>query len=206
MQKTHDTHEEDARRAEAARLRLFCAIELSPEVRARVVEHIARLREQLPDVRAGWERAEKLHLTLKFFGEVEEGRAQALSQAIERAAGSAAPFTLVVAEAGAFPPHGPARVLWLGIRDSSSQLARLHPTLETECADAGFKREQRPFHPHLTLARLRNPAGARTLAELHKELGFEAMELNVHELVLMRSELGPRGSCYTALAHHGLAR
>jgi 2'-5' RNA ligase len=198
-------HAGEARHASASRLRLFCAVELPPEIRARAVEHITRLRERLPHVRAGWERLEKLHLTLKFFGDVEESRAAALSQAIERSAKRAAPFPLIVAGAGAFPPRGPARVLWLGIRDASGHLSLLHTTLEDECAAAGFAREQRAFHPHLTLARLRTPAGARSLAELHSELGFEPMELHVNELVLMRSELGPRGSRYTALTHHGLA-
>lgn len=193
-------------RVSASRLRLFCAIELSAEVRARAVEHIARLRSQMPDVRASWEREEKLHLTLKFFGDVAQASTPALSQAIELAAKRAAPLTLTIADAGAFPPHGNPRVLWLGVHDSSGSLARLQQILEDECAAADFKREARPFHPHLTIARLRQPAGARALAELHRELGFEAMELTVNEIVLMRSELGPKGSCYTALAHHGLAR
>lgn len=188
----------------ASQWRLFYAIELSTEVRARAVEHIARLREEMPNVRAGWERTEKLHITLKFFGDVEESRTHALSLAAELAASTIAPFTLTVADAGAFPPHGHPRVLWLGLRDSSDTLARLQQSLEHECAAAGFKREERPFHPHITIARLRQPAGARQLAQLHLELGFPAMEMTVNELVLMKSELGPGGSSYTALSHHSL--
>ena len=194
----------DSRDEGASSLRLFCAIELPVEVRARALEHIARLRERLPDARAGWERAEKLHLTLKFFGDVAPPRAQALAQALERAAHSVAPFALHIAGAGAFPPHGDPRVLWLGVRDDSGNLALLHQHLEAECAAAGFKREERPFRPHLTIARLRQRTNARALAELHRELGFAPMQLTVNELVLIRSELGPKGSCYTALAHHGL--
>jgi 2'-5' RNA ligase len=190
---------------DASLLRLFYAVELSPEVRARAAEHIARLREKLPDVRASWERADKLHITLKFFGDVEQSRAHTLSLAAERTANSIAPFTLVIADAGAFPPRGAPRVLWLGAHDSSGSLARLHQSLEDECADAGFKREPRPFHPHLTIARLRHPTGTHNLSDRHKELGFPAMEMAVNEIILMRSELGPHGSCYTALSHHGLA-
>jgi 2'-5' RNA ligase len=96
-------------------------------------------------------------------------------------------------------------VLWLGLRDSSGSLARLQTALEDECAAQGFKREERPFHPHITLARLRSSAGTRELAAFHKEIGFPAMELPVKEIVLMRSELGPGGSRYTALSHHSLA-
>jgi 2'-5' RNA ligase len=159
----------------------------------------------MPRVRASWEREEKLHLTLKFFGDVAPATTHALSLAIERAAKPIAPFPLVIAGAGAFPPRGAARVLWLGVEDESGNLSRLQRALEDECAAAGFQREARSFHPHITIARLRTPAGARSLAELHRQIGFAAMELTVNELVLMRSELGPRSSRYTALSRHRLA-
>jgi 2'-5' RNA ligase len=190
--------------AGASQWRLFCAIELTAEVRARMIEHISLLRAKLPDVRAAWERADKLHLTLKFFGDVEQARIEALSHATARAAHSIAPFNIVINGAGAFPPHGNPRVLWLGLNDSTGNLSRLHQTLENECTAEGFKREQRPFHPHITLARLRHPAGTRQLAALHLETGFPAMQLNVTEIVLMRSEPGPGGSRYTALSRQSL--
>lgn len=202
---------EDARRDASQRpavaaslLRLFCAVELPAEARAGVVEHIARLRERLPLARAGWERAEKLHLTLKFFGDVEQSRASALSAALALAAKRVEPFPLRLAGAGAFPPRGNPRVLWLGLNDETGSFARLHQAVEQECAAAQFKREERPFHPHLTIARLRQPAGARALAEQHTELGFAALELTVNEIVLMQSELGTGGSRYTALSRHAL--
>lgn len=185
-------------------LRLFCAIELSDEARGRALEHITRLRRSLPDVRAGWERAEKLHITLKFFGDVEQRIVTDLSLATERAAHSVAPFTLDIAGAGVFVTRGSARVLWLGAQDASGNLKRLHESLERECAAHGFARETRPFHPHLTVARLRQPAGANALAAQHRELGFPAMALHVNELVLMRSELGSNGSRYTPLTRYNL--
>ena len=186
----------------APSLRVFCAIELPAEVRARAAEHIARLRKAVPDVRASWEREEKLHITLKFLGEVEAGRVEALSVAASRATGQARPFNLALAGAGAFPPRGLPRILWLGINDSSGALARLHGRLEDECAAAGFEREGRPFHPHLTLARMRSPQGSRGLAQVHQETDFEPMEFAVTELVVMRSELGEGGSRYTEISRH----
>lgn len=185
--------------------RLFCAIELTPEIRARAAEHIAHLRASLPRLRATWERTDKLHITLKFFGNVEPSRAHALSLASERAAKHIAPFNLTIADTGAFPSNKSPRVLWLGVRDTSGHLARLHQLLEHECAAANFPRDDRPFHPHLTIARLRSPADARELAALHQQTNFPPLELPVNELVLMRSELGPQGSRYTALSHHRLA-
>ncbi|HEX8097339.1 MAG TPA: RNA 2',3'-cyclic phosphodiesterase, partial [Pyrinomonadaceae bacterium] len=145
---------------------------LPKEVRARAAGHIARLRAAVPDVRASWDRAEKLHVTLKFLGEVEAQRAERLSSAAARAARASGPFQLTIEGTGTFPPHGPPKVLWVGVGDNSGGLARLQQRLEDECSKEGFTREQRAFHPHLTLARLRRPQGARRLAALHKEMGF----------------------------------
>ena len=189
-------------RVSASSLRVFCAVELPPEVRARAAEHGATLRDRVREARASWPRAENLHLTLKFLGEIEPGRVEALSSAASRAAQNTRPFNLTIEGAGAFPPRGTARVLWLGIKDSSGELARLQNNLEDECAREGFKREERPFHPHLTLARIRAPQGARELARLHQEAGFEAIEFAVTDLVVMRSELGPGGSRYTPVSRH----
>jgi len=185
-------------------LRVFCAVELTDEVRERVAERVRRLRAEFPDVRASWEKPEKLHVTLKFIGDVEHARADALSGAAERAAACIEPFELTIEETGTFPPHGQPRVLWLGINDASGSLAFMHRALETECAAAGFPREPRAFKPHLTLARVRSPHGARDLAAAHRETPFEPQRFKVSELVVMRSELGPGGSRYTPLSRHAL--
>ena len=186
------------------RMRVFCAVELPAEVRQRAAEHAAGLRGRFKEVRASWPRAENLHLTLKFLGEIEESRVALLTGAAARAAGESQPFELTVEGAGAFPPRGAPRVLWLGVEDNSGGLARLHDRLEAECAAAGFGREERPFHPHLTLARLRAPQGARPLAQFHQETGFPAAQFQVMELAVMLSELGPGGSHYTPLSRHAL--
>lgn len=185
-------------------LRVFCAIELPAEVRARAAEHIARLREAVPEVRASWERTEKLHITLKFLGEIAPGSLEALSSAASNATRDTHPFILTLASAGAFPPRGNPRILWLGIADHSGALARLQNSLEAECASAGFAREERSFHPHLTLARIRAPQGARRLAQVHRETGFEAIEFAVTALVVLQSELGAGGSRYTEISRHNL--
>jgi RNA 2',3'-cyclic 3'-phosphodiesterase len=186
------------------RWRVFCAVELPPQVRARAADHAARLRDRSTKVRASWPRADNLHLTLKFLGEIAQARVEALSNAASRAARSIQPFDLTLEGAGAFPPRGSPRVLWLGINDSSGGLVKLQSQLEDECEAAGFAREERPFHPHLTLARIRAPQGARELARVHQETGFAAIEFPVTELVVMRSELGAGGSRYTEISRHGL--
>ncbi|HEX8707522.1 MAG TPA: RNA 2',3'-cyclic phosphodiesterase [Pyrinomonadaceae bacterium] len=194
----------DVEAARASLLRVFCAIEIPPQVRARVLEHISTLRGGAKRARAAWSRAESLHLTTKFFGEIEEARQDALSRAMARAVTGLSAFELTVGGAGVFPPRGMPRVLWLGIGDASGKLSLLQRRLEDECAAEGFARERRSFHPHLTLARLRTPEGARLLAELHLRTDFEPATYIADELVLFRSRLGPGGSQYTALARHEL--
>jgi len=187
-------------------VRVFFAVELGEEVRRRVVDHISNLREQLPEVRASWERPEKLHVTLKFIGNIEPDKRAVLSEAAERVASTLAPFHFVISDAGAFPVRGSPRVLWLGARDDSGSLVRLQRGLEDECEGVGFPREARAFHPHLTIARLRRPEGARELAALHEEKGFAPSEVFVEALLLIQSELGPAGSRYTELSRHILGQ
>jgi RNA 2',3'-cyclic 3'-phosphodiesterase len=186
-------------------VRVFCAIELPAHVRARAADHSSYLRSTIPEARASWDRPEKLHITLKFLGEIEQSRVEALSRAAARAAASVEAFDLAIEGTGAFPPRGLARVLWLGISDPTGRLARLQSRLEDECEREGFKREERPFHPHITIARLRAPAGARKFAALHEETGFEPMGFVASDLVIMRSELGPGGSRYSEISRHRLS-
>lgn len=185
-------------------VRVFCAVELPREVRARVARYAAELRAGFEGVRAGWEREEKLHLTLKFVGEVEPRRVEALERAASRAAAGVQPFAISIGGTGAFPPKGPPRVLWLGVGDGTGGLRSLQSRLEDECHAEGFARERKGFSPHLTLARLRDPAGARRLAEEHRRARFGPLSLNVSELLVVRSDLGPTGSRYTTLSRHAL--
>jgi 2'-5' RNA ligase len=135
--------------------RVFVAIELPVAVRRKLTEHIDRLRDSIPNARASWVRDENLHLTLKFLGDIPFTNVEKLSAAASIATTTASPFEVNVEGCGAFPPRGQPRVLWIGIDDPSGQLALLRTALEAECARAGFPRDERPFHPHLTIARIR---------------------------------------------------
>ena len=185
-------------------IRVFCAVELPEAIRAAAAAHAARLRREFPDARASWARPEGLHITLKFIGEVEAARVEALARAAGAAVGGFSPFRLAVEESGTVPPRGAARVLWLGLKDESGQLARLRRRLEEECEADGFPREPRAFKPHLTVARLRTPQDAHALSEAHRRTPFGPHHFEVSELIVIRSELGPGGSRYTPLSRHTL--
>jgi 2'-5' RNA ligase len=97
-------------------------------------------------------------------------------------------------------------VLWIGIADPSGRLSELNRALEDECANAGFAREPRAFHPHLTLARLLQPQGSRQLAASHKEIGFNREEIRVSDLAVVRSELRSEDSKHTTISRHAFSR
>jgi 2'-5' RNA ligase len=188
----------------AESIRAFCAVELPAEIRAAVAAHATRLRREFPDAHASWARPEGLHITLKFIGEVEAARVETLTRAAAAAVGGLRPFRLTIEESGTFPARGAARVLWLGVKDASGQLARLQSQLEQECAAGGFPRAPRAFKPHLTVARLRAPQGTHALSEAHRRTPFGPYHFEVSELLVIRSELGPGGSRYTPLSRHTL--
>ena len=180
--------------------RVFCAVELPLEVRARLEDHISRLRKQIPDVAASWSRVENVHLTLKFFGNVEVNRIQRISDAAERAVKQFSTFQIGVGETGVFPRPSRPQVLWIGISDPSGQLTALQDRFENECAAEGFAKEDRAYRPHLTVARLRKAEGARRLADAHLAMRFEPLVIELKELVVFRSQLSPKGSTYTVIS------
>ena len=184
--------------------RVFCAIEIPAEVRERLIEHVQKLRQALPDVQASWTKPENIHLTLKFFGNISQQQVVKASDAASRATAGLSPFTMRIEEPGSFPTRGPARVLWIGINDPTGSLIKLQQKFDAECETEGFSREDRAFHPHLTVARLRTPRGARSLSEKHNELRFEPAEVTVSSLILFRSELSPKGSRYSVISKHPL--
>ncbi|MDQ1522410.1 MAG: 2,3-cyclic 3-phosphodiesterase [Pyrinomonadaceae bacterium] len=188
------------------RLRIFCALELPEDVRARVAAHVAHLRAAAESsLKISWERAEKLHLTLKFLGEVEAGRVESLARAAKRVAEGTCKFEVSLGESGAFPPRGNPRVLWLGLQDATGLLARLQARLEAECERENFPRDARPFRPHITIARIRAAnAAARHVAALHRETEFAPAIFDVGDFVIMQSQLGTDGSRYTTLSRHEL--
>lgn len=184
--------------------RIFIAVNISDEARRRAAAHIDGLRARFMKLRVGWERPEKLHLTLKFFGDVNEDQLGQLNKATEQAASVVEPFRLSTAETGVFPSIRKARVLWLGVVDPGGEFRRFHQMLETECEKAGFAPESRDLKPHLTIARLREPERSAGLAAAHLRAEIEPVEFLVPEVVIYESRLGPTGSVYTPVFKYKL--
>jgi 2'-5' RNA ligase len=177
------------------RVRLFFAIELRDTLREALDHAIAPLRAAEPEL--AWVRSEKLHLTMKFLGDVDDAGAERLVAAADGVAACHRPFDLTVGGVGAFPNFRRARVVWIGV-ESEPRLELLHHDLEVACGDAGFEVEGRPFRPHITLARVRTPLPvdrARTFARAARRVAFAASD-DVRALGLLESRPGSAGSGY----------
>lgn len=181
--------------------RLFVAVDVpSPAAQA-----AAGLQSPLPGAR--WVGAEQLHLTLRFLGETPAGAVEDVERAL--ATVRAAPFELALEGVGVFPPRRgkPPRVLWAGVAPE----APLQALKEAIDAVLGPDAEaaSRPFSPHLTLARFREPPGA-ALAPLlasfmARHAAFATAPWPVRDFQLYRSTLGPGAARHDLLARYRLA-
>jgi 2'-5' RNA ligase len=179
--------------------RTFLAIELPDEVRAALAREIAHLARALPDVR--WSDPAGMHLTLAFLGELDDARLADATAAAEEAAATATPFALQLVGLGSFGPPRSPRVLWAGVGGDLTRLLTLQERLASALDARGFPREQRPFAPHLTLARLKMPLPPAELAALPCLLSAPVVPVawTVDAIAVMKSELLRSGARYTAL-------
>ncbi len=184
--------------------RIFTAIDISDGARRQVSDYLADLRAEFPNVRVGWDKPEKLHLTLKFLGDIDEPKLHNLTDAVNEAAKQISDFKLKISKTGAFPSKKNARVLWLGVEDEKESLQKLNQILEAECESKGFAREKRNFKAHLTIARLREPQNLKELIERHLQKDFESREFSVSEVVIYQSLLQKTGSVYSINSKHKL--
>ena len=178
-------------------VRSFVAVLLPDRMRAGLARVSAELRGQTRGL--AWVRADNLHLTLRFLGEIEPMRLERVREAVAAAAAAVARFTVSLGGLGGFPSGRAPRVLWASVAAGGKELETLYAALEAELVARGVPGESRPFHPHVTLARARDPRGA---GDLWSVLGVGPAfgEVRVGALHLMRSDLGPRGSRYSVLA------
>jgi len=179
-------------------MRCFVAVEVSGEIKAQLACIQARHRDLDRAVR--WVDPAQIHLTLKFLGEVPEADLPAVLQVLNEVARRSAPFEFGVRGTGCFPPGGAARVLWVGIEESSGALGRLREACESAFAELGFAREGREFRPHLTLGRIREARrSAEIRAAARAESAFYAGTQRADSIVLFQSILSGAGARYQAL-------
>lgn len=177
-------------------LRSFIALPTSSDVQSRILRLLRELESIPSDVK--WDTPDKFHITLKFLGNVEALLLESLSQHLESHIAPIRVFDVTYSEVGGFPDLSQPRVLWLGARNNPD-IMTLHTAIEEACATFGFKKDDRAFHPHVTLGRVKGPRGLDRLTATLKSLTFEPVIAHCTKLHLVRSELHPAGSRYTVL-------
>jgi 2'-5' RNA ligase len=183
-------------------VRLFVAVEIDPHVAAAAAALTGELRRRAerlaPKGRITWIPEDRLHMTVRFIGSVDEGVAATIREALEPAM-PVTPFDLVIAGIGTFPGRGAPRVVWAGIAAGAESLSRLEQEVSRRLASLGIRSERRPYRPHLTLGRVREAAGLNA-SRLCDGLADQMLgTTRVEAITLFESRLSPAGPAYVAL-------
>jgi len=194
--------------AEASQ-RLFVAVPVPPDA-------LAACRALLDPVRSGpharavrWVRTENLHLTLRFLGEVPDGRVSAVGAAVREAAAGLNAFAVILAGTGVFPDSRHPRTIWLGIERGADELGAAVRALDPPLMNLGWPPETRPYRPHVSIARTDAAAPADTLAAaaaLREAAEGWRVVFEATTIALYRSHLGAGPPRYEPLEEVGLRR
>jgi len=193
-------------------MRIFTGIDLNDEIRGKITRFLDGVRGFVPDVR--WVRPESLHVTLKFIGEQKPEQLTAITERLQLVNGKRAEIRF--AGYGFFPTAKAPRVFWIGIQ-AGPELVELASAVDSALTELQIPREERPFSPHLTLARggggsgspkWRKGDGSNSIfAELQKRLAamseLDFGRMTAREFFLYQSQLSPGGSKYSKL--HGFS-
>lgn len=175
-------------------IRAFIAITLPEAVRRQLGVACQSLAAQLPPRAVRWVQPALIHLTLRFLGEVEVGKVVALAAALDRVAANTPAFTMRLGELGCFPNSRRPRVIWVSLEDSGPAVV-LQRALEQDLVAGGWPPEDKPFHPHLTLGRVKGEAGQ--VGRLPWGQALEPLPVPVEAIHLIESQLRPSGPIYT---------
>ncbi len=185
------------------KLRLFIALAIPEVVKAELEQAQADLRRVLPGLGIRWTRREQFHLTLKFLGDVEATRVEALGEALRGVCQGYAPLRLRAEGVGGFPDLCYPRVIWTGVRDDTDHLPRLQAAVDVASREFISEEKRERFTGHVTLARIQSVKRAEAEALAHVAAGLKERlfgEWTAYKMELMRSELFPHGARHIPLA------
>jgi 2'-5' RNA ligase len=188
-------------------MRLFIAIELDDGARQAIASLQTRLKAALGDERSTlkWIRPDHVHLTLAFLGEIDDGLAGSVVEAIGQPVRTER-FAIAFGGLGMFPSAGAPRVLWLGLTAGASEVIGVQREVAARITRLGIALERRPFHPHLTLARWRTSRISDRRLVMTADPAHEIAAVEVHAVSLIHSRLSPAGPTYISLSRGSLSR
>ncbi len=184
-------------------IRTFIAISLPEEISQNLNRVISELKELLAGKPLRWTPVKNIHLTLKFLGDVSSKNLDVLIKTIAVEAEQYSAFDINIGNFGVFPSASRPRVLWVGV-EASKPLHGIQAGIDQATSRLGYPKEERPFSPHLTLARVsRDASSSETRVISQAVSNYEAGFLGafqVEEIHLYRSDLQPGGAVYTRLS------
>ncbi|HVQ12422.1 MAG TPA: RNA 2',3'-cyclic phosphodiesterase [Vicinamibacterales bacterium] len=190
-------------------MRLFVAVDVGADVQrtaSKVIDDLKRRTGQVaPHARITWVKAEQLHLTVRFIGEVEPTLGEQIRTTLTPSLQTPA-FDLTIERTGTFPPKRPPRVIWAGITEGLDNLRSVEQEVRARLDRLVRSAEDRDYHPHLTLGRVKNPAGLRPAVLLD---GLESTVfgvVRVAAVTLVESRLSSSGPTYIPLGRAELTQ
>ncbi len=180
-----------------SKVRSFIAIPTPEEVKTILTKIQSKLKSIDSEVK--WEPADKLHITLKFFGDVDNNILPSLiSEVVEQCCNQKS-FSLIYGELGCFPNLKEPRIVWAGSKNEDGLLEPLKKIIDEIGKKYGFEPEKREFHPHITLGRVKGRRNIPSLIKTLQSITFVPRTFLIDELYFMKSELRPSGSVYIKL-------
>ena len=171
-------------------MRLFIAALLPDYIVEEIGNYIDSLKDNIDGVK--WEKPEKLHLTLKFLGDVDEEQIDEISALLNVLAKTYSPFKVNLKEFGGFPRLKNPKVLYVGL-SQNEELTKFHSELDHGMFEIGFEKEERKFIPHVTIGRVKKRISIDKVYKISK-ITFE-----LNQIGIIKSELRREGSVYTPL-------
>jgi len=173
--------------------RSFIAINLPPELKVKIREIILKLKKINPDYAIKWVEPENLHLTLHFFGDLNEKQIAQVEEGIEEITKHIDSFKMKTGKFGCFPNEENPRVIFIELKDTKT-IHNLVGQLEVMLQNLGYKVDTRPWQAHITLGRVKNRIKYRT-----NGIELEPTVFDVKSIELMESQLTPAGSIYSVI-------
>ena len=149
-----------------------------------------------------WVKRDQLHLTLKFVGDTPEESIDDVRGVMQKVANQMTPFKIFIQGVGCFPKIERPRVMWVGLDGAIDKLNQLVTAVHDGLHPLGFPREEKEFHPHITMARAKYPQKKTPDISSFLNTTYDPIPFRIEKIQFISSELFPNGPVYTILSTH----
>ena len=187
------------------KVRTFIAVNLNTEIK----EYLASLQANLnvPETKIKWVGKNNLHLTMKFLGYITLEQTKLVRSILKEIASRYSPFIIKLSSnIGTFPTYQMPRIIWVGIKEGINELKELYNSIENKLSNKGFPREDKDFHGHITIGRVKYIRDKTNFIQILKRIKVNNFTQEVGSIDLMESKLTPDGPIYNITAKFPLLK